>query len=529
MNLHLAADRRRNFTRSEDPQDASYDREEMLLARILFSGPCLSAVAGVLEARHFEHSIFGEVYEAAREWFVENGSTPPVSFLIRAFEGTAGHAIAPTEWLLRLQSLGTQLTNPHEAREAARAVIDAWFRRIRCGLVTKSADEIDDLVSDYRRRTQQLTSDALSVSDILDSPEDVRDLNTVSPYVVKHLVPQCSTTAVHGPPGCGKTFWTIELARCVCAGDDYHGHRVRQGAVVYVCQEGRNDFPKRVAAAEKQLGPFGGNFAWLKKTVCLSSSPDNDCSEQLIITACDRLAKKTGQPTRLIIIDTLASVLAGDNENEAQAVAGLFARVERIKEKTGAAVLFVAHPGKDQSAGLRGSSALHAGLDAVIRIEREKGASQRQVLIEKSKDGPEGPLFDFTLKTLSLGIDGDGDEITSCVIEPCSSTCTKQRLRPAEGSPAAKALTELEHLVIDGKSTVIAHERVPATAQTVSRSAWRDACRAKGLTDEGGKEAERKAFTRAVQTLEKRSITASYGEHVWIVGGTSIPEVHDVE
>ena len=193
------------------------------------------------------------------------------------------------------------------------------------------------------------------------------EIAAVSGYVVKGLIPDGSTTALHGPSGSGKTFIARDLACCVAAGHPFFGHRTTQGAVLYLCLEGKSDFPKRVKGVEIQTGSVSQAFAWLNSSysISLASNPANDACESLIVSACEALSRKTQMPTRLIVIDTLACAIAGDNENEAQAISALFARIDRIKAATGAAVLFIAHPGKDESQGLRGSSALHAGLDAV--------------------------------------------------------------------------------------------------------------------------------------------------------------------
>src|SRR5271166_5616947 len=51
-------------------------------------------------------------------------------------------------------------------------------------------------------------------------------------YLVKGLIPRVGLTVVWGPPKCGKSFWTFDLAMHVALGWEYRGRRVQQGPVV---------------------------------------------------------------------------------------------------------------------------------------------------------------------------------------------------------------------------------------------------------------------------------------------------------
>jgi hypothetical protein len=521
MNFQIAGASRKGFERSDD--DPTNELEHLTLACVLFNADCLNAVAPSLEPWHFANALHGELYDRARQRQQLSGDVPSISELLKAFEGTRDHEIAPTEFLLRLSSRSRHVASVAEAREASKGVIEASFRRERCGFIGKSAQEISEAVIDYQARCARLASSG-NDNRLLSFFDSSIEVTAVSEYVVKGLIPAGSTCALHGPSGSGKTFIARDLSCCVASGEEFLGHRTTQGGVLYLCLEGKSDFPKRVKGVEVQTGSVPAGFAWLNSaySISLASNPTNDACEHLIVSACEALARKTQMPTRLIVIDTLACAIAGDNENEAQAISALFARIDRIKAATGAAVLFIAHPGKDQSQGLRGSSALHAGLDAVIRIERDKDASERHVRLEKSKDGPEGPLFSFTLKTIVLGSDADGDEVTTCIVDQAEGANRSLRRRPHPGTGAAKALNELEHLLIETKPDPMkGHHRIPDGVLTVSKSAWRDACRQKGLSDTGEPDAERKAFQRALLALEKAGQTASYNEYAWIIGGTS--------
>ena len=135
MNLQLAGASRKGFERSDD--DPTNEIEHLALACVLFNEDCLKAVAQSLEPWHFANALHGELYELARLSQRASGDLPPVSELLKAFEGTRDHAIAPTEFLLRLASRSRQVATVAEARGAARGVVEAAFRRERCGFIGK--------------------------------------------------------------------------------------------------------------------------------------------------------------------------------------------------------------------------------------------------------------------------------------------------------------------------------------------------------------------------------------------------------
>ena len=57
-----------------------------------------------------------------------------------------------------------------------------------------------------------------------------------------------------GPSNTGKTFIALDMAMSVAAGTDWHGHKVRQGAVLYLATEGSFSFKNRMAALKDDRG-----------------------------------------------------------------------------------------------------------------------------------------------------------------------------------------------------------------------------------------------------------------------------------
>src|SRR4029077_17636631 len=67
--------------------------------------------------------------------------------------------------------------------------------------------------------------------------KDIR-LKTDRPYLVKGIIPREGLVVVWGPPKCGKSFWTFDVAMHVALGWEYRGKRVQPGTVCYIACEG---------------------------------------------------------------------------------------------------------------------------------------------------------------------------------------------------------------------------------------------------------------------------------------------------
>lgn len=222
-------------------------------------------------------------------------------------------------------------------------------------------------------------------------------------YAVKGLLQRASYAEAFGAPGEGKTFIALDAAYHVAAGKPWMGRKVHGGPALYLAYEGTGGMVKRAKALRQHYGA---------KDVPL-----------YIVGAAFNLREKTGRkelgalmldiPNKpvLIVIDTFARALMGGDENSAQDVGAFNSAVAALIESTGACVLIVHHSGKDKSKGARGSSALLGALDTEIEIDAGQVVARKQRDIEVSE--PIG----FKLTPLVVGLDADGDETTSCIVE----------------------------------------------------------------------------------------------------------------
>src|SRR5262249_29597775 len=89
----------------------------------------------------------------------------------------------------------------------------------------------------------------------------------------------------------------------------------------------------------------------------------------------------------IVVIDTLATAIAGEDEN-ASAVASFLTDngpAGAIKRALKALVILPAHQGKDASKGVRGHSGLMGNADAVLHVEADKAAGTIKLTVEKMR------------------------------------------------------------------------------------------------------------------------------------------------
>lgn len=288
-----------------------------------------------------------------------------------------------------------------------------------------------------------------SPSDLLEYDRDV-ELSDVlrqnENAIIKGLLYFREDAILYGDSTAGKTFAALDMAWAIAQGRPWCGRRVKRCPVLYVALEGVHGFRKRMVAASRVHGGTEGHFARLKVNVSLVRAENGKMGADLIVSAFKQLLADAGAANGLIIVDTMARAMAGDNENDTADVMHFFEhRTGYIRQATGAAALIVHH--SNRAGSVRGSSAAKASTDVMIRAERDDKGGARRLIAEKVKDGIEGTLLTYRLKIIDLGEDADGDAVTSCVVDTVPDP---NALRAVECQTLVRTL--LTDAILDGRN-----------------------------------------------------------------------------
>ena len=244
-------------------------------------------------------------------------------------------------------------------------------------------------------------------------------------WLIKGVLPDADLIVLFGASGSGKTFVALDMAFAVALGIPWRGHKAEQGTVVIVAAEGSGGLGKRAKAYATLYGIDLNTTPIHVITAAPNFLQEDDIAEVLA-------AIKALGDVALVVVDTLAQVTPGANENSAEDMGRALANTRLIRELAGASTLAVHHAGKDASKGSRGWSGIKAAADAQIEILRHEDG-QREIHIEKMKDGEDGTRFGFRLEVVELGLDNDGDMITSCVAVEAELPVAKAEDKPSRG------------------------------------------------------------------------------------------------
>jgi KaiC/GvpD/RAD55 family RecA-like ATPase len=226
-------------------------------------------------------------------------------------------------------------------------------------------------------------------------------------WIVKNVIPRAELGIIYGASGSGKTFIILDIALAVARGVPWRGLRVKQGRVVYIVAEGAGGFRKRARAYAQQ------HDIDLKDVdvLVLDAVPNllDDKQVKLLTKAIEAAGAVS-----MIVVDTFAQMTPGANENAAEDMGKAINHVRSVGRKVGACVALVHHAGKDAAKGARGWSGLRAAADFELEVTRD--GDNRTLNTTKQKDADDQEQWGFRLEEITIGIDEDGDDITSCVI-----------------------------------------------------------------------------------------------------------------
>jgi hypothetical protein len=227
-------------------------------------------------------------------------------------------------------------------------------------------------------------------------------------WLIKGVLPQADLVVLFGASGSGKSFVGIDLMASIARGVAWRERRVKKARAIIIAAEGGGGMGKRIEAYCRHHNIDADDL----DIGIITAPPDFMQSDD--ITDLVRAISASGGAD-VIMVDTFAQVTPGANENAGEDMGRALANARALSNATGAVVVLVHHAGKDTSKGSRGWSGIKAAADAEIEVIRHEDSPVREIRISKMKDGDDGLHWAFRLEVLDVGVDDDGDTITSCV------------------------------------------------------------------------------------------------------------------
>ena len=324
---------------------------------------------------------------------------------------------------------------------------------------------------------------------------------------MKGLIEPGAFCLIYGPPGSGKSFFTMDIAEAVATGGLWRGRKTQQGLVVYVAAEAGASILRRfIAWRDARLGEAHGAvpLAILTKGPnLLASLQVEDFIEQLI-----DLEIKAEKPLVMVVFDTLSRSMHGGDENKAEDMTMVVAVADRLREKFRAATIYVHHTGKEVTRGARGHSSLLGAADTALLVNDHKA------VMEKVRDGISGDEFPFHLEPVTLGHDIDGEMVTTCLLTASDFSARKPRSQPT-GKNQLLVYLPLKEMILDEAVSLPETSAIPAGTKGVSINELAE----RVLPKFGGMKEwrARQRITEALIGLQAVGFIGIWNDWVWLV------------
>lgn len=338
--------------------------------------------------------------------------------------------------------------------------------------------------------------------------------------VVERIIPAQGLTFLGGQSGSAKTFLAIDIGVAVASGQPFFDLETERCGAIYAAAEGAATLSSRLAAAKAARGvsePLP--FAVVRYVPDLADRGLRREFLNVLKQAAGIIREKHGVRVGLVILDTLGAAFSMRDENSAAEMNAVCRAAAQLGDSVGAATLVLAHFGKAQETGIRGSSAIRGAGESVLatlgdRDETTGICTNRRWVHVKSRSGEEGEAHAFELQHVFLGVDQNGEEIGAAKIVRTGRPVLKRK-------PGFQRSSETSQLQIAFSA---AYERLAAgvPGHKVSVDALRDELRATGFldVDENGRltNKERLRLSRVKRALLNAGSFAELDGLIWSAG-----------
>lgn len=288
-------------------------------------------------------------------------------------------------------------------------------------------------------------------------------------WAVKGMVPDVSLGMVFGASGTFKSFIALDYQLHRAWSLAWCGRRTAPGVPVFIAAEGGTGLIRRIKAWHLARG-----LDWRLCTLRVVVVPLLLLRQAPVLA--DAIVKAGVQPCD-ITIDTLSQTFDG-NENAADEIAS-YLRALRVHlvERFGCGVTVIHHSGHGATERPRGSSAIQANVDWLMGVFRQGDDSMvSTVECLKVKDGEKFKPVDFVLQAFELGMDEDGDPITSLAASFVDSAAAILKADDGKREGHRALLLRLAGALVDEREVRKAFDReLEDQPDGTRRSAWKRA------------------------------------------------------
>jgi hypothetical protein len=183
-------------------------------------------------------------------------------------------------------------------------------------------------------------------------------------------------------------------------------------------------------------------FYLISETPALGAEAWNTEHTARIISTIRDISSTEGDNVLVAVIDTLASCLAGGEENGTGMVL-IVTAAKRIAAETGCCVVLLHHPPKGDGKGLRGHGSLAAAVDTILELSTDEPTGIRTATLTKSRDTATGLQIHYELEVITMPeVDHWGEPVTTVVVKPAEQAAMSKTIK-ANGANQQRALTAI--------------------------------------------------------------------------------------
>ncbi|MEM5461407.1 AAA family ATPase [Paraburkholderia phytofirmans] len=263
--------------------------------------------------------------------------------------------------------------------------------------------------------------------------------------LIKGVIPDAEFGIIFGKSGSGKSFAAIDLGYHLARGAAWRGRKVKQRNVYYIAAEGAHGVRRRAKAYALHHGVDALTPFYTRERAI------NMHAKNGWVRAAEDINEIAASEPGVIFIDTLSRSIPGVEENSAKDMSQVIENCQMLGRATGSMVIVIAHAGKDDDKGVRGSSTLRAAADFELAVSRHLETQWRCLKLTKAKDDVDGVEFGFELTSVEVGIDEDGDAVFSAVAVPSDDKPdVAKRPQSRDAAHALDVVIELADFSPDG-------------------------------------------------------------------------------